>query len=228
MNDEIISTKLIELINEGHSISTNITRDIKINFNDSEVNEYRSIKKFQIGAENILLLRFGKNSVFYQQFMNTYKMKIPEARNMAYFVKSRIQAQTGILEAVYEAFKSGLTDDIFYQRELLVFSDMLDQAFEFLDYKLDLAAAMYGRVILEATIKEFAKKNNVNTEQKFDQIIISIRKNGIIQKPLENSLRANYEIGTWAAHGDKRFNDLTSNQVKEFLSFIRDKVLTLS
>ena len=224
MKDEIISAKLADLIKDGHSISNNISR----NFIDFEINEYKNIQKFQTGAENILRLRFGKNSEFYQQFMSTYKMKIPETRNVAYLTKSQIQIQTGILEAVHDALKLGLTEDIFYQRELLIFSDMLDQAFEFLDYKQNLAAAMYGRVVLEVTIKEFAKKNNINAEQRFDQIIIGLRKNGIIHKPLENSLRANYEIGTWAAHGDKRFNDLTSNQVKEFLSFVRDKVLTLS
>jgi hypothetical protein len=139
-----------------------------------------------------------------------------------------IQKQIGVLAAALDALQCGLIDDIFYQREIIVFSDMLDQAFEFLSYKLNLAAAMYGRVVLESTIKEFAKKNNINSDEKFDQIIINLRKNELIHKPLENSLRANYEIGSWAAHADEKFNDLSLSQINEFLTFIRDKVLTLS
>ena len=104
---------------------------------------------------------------------------------------------------------------------------MLNQAFEFLNHKQYFAAAMYGRVVLEVTIKEFAKNNNVDTNQKFDQIIINLRKDEFIHKPLENSLRANYEIGSWAAYGDEKFNGLSSRQTNDFLSFNRDNVLTL-
>lgn len=223
MNDELIARKLSELIKEGHSISNNISNS-STNF---EIYEYSNIKKFQTGAENILRLRFGKKSEYYNQFLYAYKMKFPEAEHVSYHTISIIDTQTGILEAVYDALKSGLTEDLFYQREVLVFTDMLNQAFEFLNHKQYFAAAMYGRVVLEVTIKEFAKNNNVDTHQKFDQIIINLRKDEFIHKPLENSLRANYEIGSWAAHGDEKFNKLSSRQINDFLSFIRDNVLTL-
>ena len=223
MNDELIIKKMSELIKDGHSISNTIA----IARVKSQIYEYTDIKRFQTGAENILRLRFGNHSEYYKQFLATYNMKFSERGDVAYYTSSIIQVQTGILEAVSDALKSGLIEDIFYQREVLVFSDMLNQAFEFLNLKLDLAAAVYGRVVLEITIKEFAKKNDIDSNQKFDQIIINLRTNELIHKPLENSLRANYEIGTWAAHGDEKFNKLTSSQINEFLSFIRDKVLTL-
>lgn len=93
--------------------------------------------------------------------------------------------------------------------------------------KLYLATGTYGRVVLETTIKEFAKEHDIDSKLKFDQIIINLRIKGLIQKPFENSLRANYEIGSWAAHGNEEFNKLNKNEIKEFLVFIRDKVLTL-
>ncbi|MFC1787533.1 hypothetical protein ACFLY8_05860, partial [Halobacteriota archaeon] len=89
-----------------------------------------------------------------------------------------------------------------------------------------LAAGIYGRIVLETAIREFAKKKGIEHD-KFDQIIIKLRQSGIIHKPFENSLRANYEIGSWAAHNDQQFNDLGDNEIKEFLVFIRDKVLNL-
>lgn len=188
-------------------------------------------KYFQISAKNLIRVRFGVESPYYKDFMNTYKYKPAErailySENNYYF--ALIQLQIGVLESILHALKNGLTDDLFYHRELLVFSSLLNQAFEFWDYGLNLAASVYGRVVLETTIKEFAEKNNIDTDnQKFDQIIINLRKDGKIHKPFENSLRANYEIGTWAAHGDKKFNDLSDSQVKEFLTFIRDKILVL-
>lgn len=97
-----------------------------------------------------------------------------------------------------------------------------------LEHGLNLAAGTYGRVVLETTIKEFAKEHDIDSKLKFNEIIINLRMKGFIQKPFENSLRANYEIGSWAAHGNEEFNKLTKTEIKEFLVFIRDKVLTLS
>ena len=77
-------------------------------------------------------------------------------------------------------------------------------------------------------IKEFSKKNDIDSNLKFDQIIIKLRQNGFIHQNLETSLRANYLIGNWAAHGDEKFNKLSNNEIKEFLVFIRDKVLNLN
>jgi len=73
---------------------------------------------------------------------------------------------------------------------------------------------------------EFSKKNNIH-KPKFDQIIIELRKMGLIQSPFEIALRSNYKIGSLAAHGNQEFLNLSENEIKEFLSFIRDKVLTL-
>jgi hypothetical protein len=145
------------------------------------------------------------------------------------FFKENVDKATGVLEFVYDALKDGFTDDLFYKHEILVFSDLLEQAFEFLKNKLQIAAGIYGRIVLETTIREYAKKHAIeNVEKtKFDQLIIKLRTNNVIQKPFENSLRANYEIGSWAAHGKQEFQDLPDNQIKEFLTFIRDKVLTL-
>lgn len=108
---------------------------------------------------------------------------------------------------------------------------MLKQAEEFLEKKNRIAAAIYGRIVLETTIIEFAKKKGVPVETKkekqFDKLIITLRKEGHIHQPFENSLRANYNIGSLAAHANEEFNRLSDSEIREFLSFIRDKVLTL-
>lgn len=220
MNEEIIINKFSELIRDGTSIVEKSFRGVN----------HRQIKNFQISAKNLIRIRFGINSVYYNDFMNTYKIKPntskydPETE----FYKRLTQIQTGVLEAILDALKNGLTDDLFYQKELLIFSDLIDQAFEFLEKGINLAAGIYGRVVLELTIKEFAKKHDIDSDLKFDQIIIKLRQNSFIHQNFETTLRANYLIGTWAAHGDEKFNKLGKNEIKEFLVFIRDKVLNLN
>ena len=89
-----------------------------------------------------------------------------------------------------------------------------------------MASAIYGRIVLETTIREFAEKNGISPV-KFDQLIIKLRQDGVIHQPFETSLRANYKIGSWAAHGNQEFENVSDKEIKEFLSFIRDRVLTL-
>ena len=50
----------------------------------------------------------------------------------------------------------------------------------------------------------------------------------MIHEPFENSLRANYKIGSLAAHGDDGFSKFSESEIREYLAFVRDKVLTLS
>lgn len=231
MNDQIIIKKLEELISEGNNLATvlQMSDDDNVYWNKEY---YQKSAKWEGSSLNLLKLRFGVRSDYYKQFFGainrTYPDKYGQKSDIQY-VKENINVANGVLEYVYDALKLGLTDDLFYKKEILILSDLLDQAYEFLDSGLELASAIYGRIVLETTIKEYTSKNNVKDVEglKFDQLIIKLRKSGIIQQPFEISLRANYKIGSWAAHGDEEFEKLPSNEIKEFLNFVRDKVLTL-
>lgn len=216
MDDQLIIREFSELIKVGNGINSY-----------SITNQKR--KYFQTTAKNLIRIRFGTDSPFYKEFLDTYNHKSSQGR---YSTENRyhlslIGLQTGVLASIHHALKNGLTDDLFYQREILVFSDLLEQSFEFLDNGLNLAAGIYGRVVLETTIKEFATEKGIDSDLKFDQLIIKLRQENIINSPFEISLRANYKIGSLAAHGNEEFPKLTENAIKEFLVFIRDKVLTL-
>ncbi|MDW7731897.1 MAG: hypothetical protein SCH66_05655 [Methanolobus sp.] len=220
----MVRTKLGENIKQGHLIVNNLRRYA---YSESSYKNHQvDLIKFRVTAENILRVRFGVNSYFYNEFVDIQEKRLRYDRDFDYYARFMLK-QVGVLEAVLDALEFGLTDDLFYQRELLVFSNMLDQAYEFHEKGLFLAAGIYGRVVLETTIKEFAKEKTVDTDQKFDQIIIALRQENIINQPFEISLRANYKIGSFAAHGNEEFNDLSDKEILEYLNFIRDKVLTL-
>lgn len=228
MDDANIISRLNELISIGQSLSESLS---SVSNTEYSLSSYQSINRkcFEKAAMwkgsclNLLKLKFGEDSDYYQDF---FKRINEQLRNSGEFYKENVSKATGVLRYVLEALKDGLTEDLFYQRELLIFSDLLKQAYEFLDKGLGDAAAIYGRIVLELTIKELASKNRID-ENTFDQTIIKLRQAGIIHQPLETSLRAQYQIGSLATHNNEEFKKLSDSEIKEYLNFIRDKVLTL-
>ena len=212
--DKIILEELANLIQQGEKIQDSLQRK-----EDWELDRY--FERWEGSALNLLKIRFGKKSDFFIKF----KECTSQEENYDYYGEN-IRRSLGVLDYIHDALGKGFVEDLFYKKEIIIFSDLLEQAFEFLDKKFKFAAGIYGRIVLETTIKEFAKKNEI-LENKFDQTIIKLTKENIIQKPFENSLRSNYEIGSWAAHGNSKFQDLSEKEVKEFLVFVRDKVLIL-
>ncbi|MEE9176020.1 MAG: hypothetical protein V3U19_07585 [Thermodesulfobacteriota bacterium] len=225
MDDALILEKLKKLIKDGNNLGNNLYPATDINVKSNRFS-YQIAEKWKLSSINLLKLRFGIHSDYFQNFFDAINTNY---HSDIKYVKENVQRGTGALEYVYDALESGLIDDLFYKREILVFSELLEQAYEFLDSGLDLASAIYGRIVIETTIKEYALKNNIKNSKdlKFDQLIIKLRQEGVIQQPFEIALRGNYKIGSWATHGDKEFENVTHTEIKEFLNFIRDKVLTL-
>lgn len=231
MRDEKIIEKLSKLIEDGKKLASELYGESGIintyspySAQSKNVTLYPRAIKWMQDSTNLLNLRFGHDSVYYKDFIT--EINIQKNVRGGRFYQENVANATAILEHVMDAMSSGLTEDLFYKREIIVLSDLLDQAFEFLEAGHKIAATIYGRIILETTVKEFAKKEGIE-EKNFDQVIIKLRQKGTIQKPFEDSLRAYYHLGSMAAHGDKNFQDYSINEIREHLTFVRDKVLTL-
>ena len=226
MDDNTLLEKIKKLIGEGHAIAEKLHSmyyydPFELKIDNAEY--YHEVEKWRGIVISVLKFKFGDESQYLKDFLSHI-----ENRNSVsgkYF-KENVKSAASTLDYIYEVLKEGLAEDLSYQRQILTFSDLLLQAYHFLDEDLKLAAGIYGRLVLETTVKEYASKIGI-VESSFDQIIIKLRLSGKIKKPLENSLRANYEIGSWAAHNNREFTELSNNSVKEFLDFVRDKVLTL-
>ncbi len=224
MDDKLILTELEKLIKKGNELKEKLWTSASLPHGNN-VNYYQFCERWKGKSLNLLKLRFGEDSDYYRDFKNNINQTIRGATGGLYY-EENVGKGTGVLEYVYHALKTGLTDDLFYKKEILLMSDLLDQAFEFLSKGHKLAAAIYGRVVLEITVKEYATKNGIS-QAKFDQTIIKLRQTGHIMKPFETSLRANYQLGSSAVHGEKEFAEHTDKDIKEYLGFIRDKVLNL-
>jgi hypothetical protein len=228
MDDTLIIKKLEENIKTGkylienlepvygedeHYLMSNISHNAKY---------YEKATTWLHSSSNLLERRFGKSSEYYNDFDSV----IAPSKGCGYFYRENVMMGNGVLVSILDALRNGLTEDLFYKQELIVFNDMLQQANSFLEQGHRIAAALYGRVVLETTIKEYAKKFDIEMNQ-FDDTIIELRKKGAIIQPFEQSLRANYKIGSLAAHGHKDFEKITDGELKENLSFIKGRVLTL-
>jgi len=225
MDDTKIIAELNNLIKQGNYLAADLHTRRQRESSSIYSNEDKKapVRKWECYIRNLLKLRFSEKSDFYQQF----NLAIHSEIKFEEYYQENVQMAASVLDFIKESLEKGFTDDLFYRQEIILFSDMLKQAEEFLGKGLKLAAAIYGRIVMELTIIEYANKNKIDTNKKFNEIIIDLRKNGFIHEPFEDSLRANYRIGSWAAHGDEQFNVLSDNEIREFLSFIRDKVLTL-
>jgi len=229
MKDEKIIEKLRALIEQGVSLSESLERgegNIAIGSHRTLAHNrqyYEKAVNWKGACINLLEIRFGKDSLYLKDFILRIKERDEYSGE---FYKEKIAKATGVLRYVLDALESGLTEDLFYQREILLFSDLLKQAYEFFEKGFKEAAAIYGRIVLELTIKELASKNGIE-ENTFDQTIIKLRQAGIIHQPFETSLRAQYQTGSLATHNNEEFKKLSDSEIKEYLNFIRDRVLTL-
>jgi len=223
--DTEIITKLNALIVEGGKLKGRLHPIPSSNYTVAQHNQkhYQESERWRQKCLIFLKFRFGINSDHYQNFEANIEETSPKAGE---YYEENVGKALGVMEAALYSLEAGLTEDLFYKKEVELFDDLLRQANEFLEKDFDFASGIYGRIVLETTIREFANKNNIS-ENKFEHLIIKLRQAKFISKPDENSFRANYEIGSWAAHGKEEFKNLSKERKKEFLDFIRDKVLTL-
>jgi hypothetical protein len=220
------------LSNEDTKVADELSRLVTLGFEKIGIISPIEHSCFQMSAENILEIGFGENSSYCKRFTKSYEMVFSVQEDERDILKQKMFVQIGILQAASDALNRGLTKDLFYEREMIVFSDILDQAYKFLESQSTyLAAGVYGRIVLETAIREFAKlklRENYSPEMKFEQIIIMLKKEGYIQEILENRLRDYYKIGSHAAHNSEDFKKYSKKELNGFLTFVKDNVLTLN
>lgn len=91
MEDDFIIEELNNLIIEGKNL---IKSDHRL------AQKSRYIKRWQGKSQNLIKIRFGLNSDYYQDFLSTTSNN-----------RESVQRGTGVLEYVHYALKNGLTED---------------------------------------------------------------------------------------------------------------------
>jgi hypothetical protein len=189
------------------------------------------VTKFKTNGEHLLKLRFRSDSVFYKNFL-----KYDNSND-----NSNIQAQVGVLESALYVLNRGLVEDVIFQNDKMVFTDILAEAKECYKNQKFLLVGVLGRIIIESIVREYAKlklsqedyeectKNKNTNSHKFETTLQTLEQKGKILSNFAVIIRANYKIGTLAAHNDDIFTRdyATNKEMKKYLTFIENEILTL-
>lgn len=223
MDDKKILLKIKEIISniDKYTNKLEINDNLDIKINDGKIPE-NVFYKIMGNTRQILKLRLPNSD-----YLSDYEYILETIDNNSLRYGDILLQIKGILESVYDCIKDGFIDDLFYKQELILFNDLLEQGKEFLNKNQLLPAAIYGRIVLETTIKEYARKNDI-IEDSFEKTIQKLKKENHITLPFEQALRANYSIGTSAAHYKEDFKKMTKDEISFFITFIQDRVLTLT
>ncbi|MBI4116555.1 hypothetical protein HY449_02320 [Candidatus Pacearchaeota archaeon] len=193
MDDKTIAERLIALSNKGLKFSNELEPEryhYRTNYREKQDKYLSELVKWKGECLNLLRIKFGGNSVYFNDFVRRLNV---ETQHSGEFYQENVKGAVGVLSYIADALINGLTDDLFYQKEVILFQDLLGQAEEFLNKGYNLAAAIYGRISLELTLREFATKEGIeNSKISFEQLTIEMRKHGLIHPPFEKSLSANY------------------------------------
>lgn len=167
--------------------------------------------EWKSNVENLIILTTGKDSVYYQNFINHTKQGH----------KSHVDFGVGVLRAIREDLEKGFLASIKDLVVAEVFSDFLDMAEYLLDngYK-DPAASLSGAV-LENGLRKIAEKHSIPTKSNDDigSLNTKIADKGIYNRLIQKQIQAWKAIRDSADHG--KFNDYKSEDVKSLLEGIR-------
>jgi hypothetical protein len=140
-------TKVADELSRIVKMGLEIKKRFEMKPNTYDHIDYTNYHRFRIAAENILRKGFGANSPYYESFLQTYKMEFSPKCTEQTILRKYIETQTGILWGVLDAFKRGLTKDLYYEREMIVFNDLLDQAYTFLVHRFHLISINFCNIM---------------------------------------------------------------------------------
>lgn len=192
--------------------------------------------KWSLSCLNLIRNAFGENHKFYAIFREAstgYCAMIPvgETKQIAkqpiFYCLEDVAKSYAILINIKEEIELGLVSDAKRLYESNLFSNLLEQAFELLKKGYKPAAAIYGRIVIENTVRGLCDSNNIQQKDKVSEMLIELRKMDVIDLPLERVIQAKYDIGSMAAHGNPDFSKYSEGDVKEMLEFVRDKILII-
>ena len=187
---------------------------------------------------NFLRFSFGLNHFFVERFSKIanlkYTYKYIESNGSGfekeiYCYKEKMSRLCGVLMSIKKEAELGFIEDATFLHKKESLSDILEDAFVLLEQDYNLASAIYGRIILENSIKELCRLKEIpmDKNEKFSSMLNKLRQKTIIDLPQERSYQAQYDIGSFAVHGKEEFNKKTKKDIMNMLNFIRDNVLQL-
>jgi len=233
---EFIKKRLEDLIKETEGLLKTIPSLIEIDATKQDKEHIIFFDKWKLSCLNFLRASFGSNHYFYKNF----KSCIDEAawaefatigkhkvNRPYYYSREQIAKGYATLLFIKEQIELNLVPDAKHFYEAALFSNLIEQGFELLKNGYRHAAAIYGRLVIENTIRDLCRLNNIKDKEKLSGMLVELRKLDVIDLPIARVIQSKYDIGSLAVHGKKKFNKYSDRDIEEMLEFIRDKIITI-
>jgi len=226
--------RLDQLIKEGKELvikSPTVAQYQPLNQN---LNIYTRCHTWMLSCLNLMRSQFGQEHHFYNNFQiacgSDWTLCFDEnVQQPIEYPRETVARAYAVLIYVKKEVKLGLVADAKHLYEANLFSNLLEQAFELADKDYLVGSAVYGRLIIENYINDLCriKKIELEDRDKLPQKLSKLRKKEVINLPLERTIQAAYDIGTYAVHGKNEFEKYSKGDIMDYLSNIRDKILTI-
>ena len=161
---------------------------------------------------------FGEESVYYEKLSDAFDV-------------SNIEVHGDYGVAIMEGAKEEIEKGFLYKIEHLIAVDLFDSILERAEYLLDGgfkdAAAILGRVVIENSLKDIAKRENIALPEnvKLSKLNEILWKEDIYAKNVWRITQGYIDMGNFAAHGD--FDKYNEQSVKDMLKWVRETLLSL-
>lgn len=238
LSKDSIKTRLDELIKGGKElleIMPPVDRVEPMRQDTDLIIKYRT---WVLSCLNLIRNSFGPKHYFFDHFKKAItkgwvvtqpvgKTEKHTVKQPIFYCSENVAKAYAVLLYIKKEIELGLVSDVRHLYESNLFSNLLEQAFELLKKGYKPASAIYGRLVIENAIRGLCDLNNIQQKDKVSEMLVELRKLGIIDLPQERVIQAKYGIGSMAAHGDQEFSRYSDEDIKEMLEFIRDKILII-
>jgi len=173
--------------------------------------------RWQTSCLHLLEKTFGATSIYYTKFNWT----------LGYADESQLAWGLELMKGAKEEIEKGLL----YKVEHLISADFFDSVIEQAEYLLKSGfkdvAAVLGRVVIENTLKDIAKRENITQPEKtqLSELNQLLRDNSVYEKNIWRLVQAQIDLGNYAAHGD--FDKYDDKSVSFMLTWIRETLMNL-
>lgn len=162
---------------------------------------------------------FGGASTYSTSFQGAFSHHRSEHGRLTYGIE--------IMKGAKEEIERGFL----YKLEHLISSDFFDSITEQAGYLLKSGfkdvAAVLGRVVIENTLRDLAKRETITVPEKIKLSDLNqlLRKEGVYAKNVWRTIDAQIDIGNYAAHG--HFDKYDTKSVENMLTWIRETLLNM-
>lgn len=176
------------------------------------------LARWQTACLHLIERTFGEESTYYKSLRQAFNYPNPNAH-----ITHGIEIMRGAREEIEKGF--------LYKIEHLIAADMFDTVLEQAQYLLDAGlkdvAAILGRVVIERSLKEIAKRENIEFDEKVKLSTLNdiFFKKEVYAKNIWRINQGHIDVGNYAAHGD--FDKYDEQAVKDMLKWTRETILNL-